>query len=550
MEQLAHPELPLHPQPANVRTPLNEYQQRNLSFMRKCETEQRVGGMILDQMGAGKTLTVLAYLATYGGRTLVVCPANVLRTWEAEIQKHIAPAILSYQFYYERDRHTSDYSGAQLVLTTYATLTQDHDGEQFTGFLHTTCFDRIVLDEAHHIRTLSSKQHTAVCSLMGEHRWCMTGTAIWNNLSDMYALFKFLRYYPLADADYFRHNVQGEAGCRLLFRHFLPLAICHRRREVDAIVRRAFVVSVPMAQVDREIYDKCRRLFRLKIEHLLLMYNKLSEGRIRARMQFCTIALITLLRQLASSAELLNRPAIGDVDRGCSVCWDANVSTALSPCSHRFCCQCLSHFKDLQRCPLCGQLVYERKDSLQDEPVHVFRIRAAPSAKTLTVLDLVLRQHPAEKIVVFSLWLHYIDIIEHWLARNGVQCLRIEGKITPTQRQERCSLFNTSPKYRVMLCSLTAGSEGSNLNAASVSIVCEPHWTEARVEQAQMRIDRYDQAGKQSLTCYTLISENTIEDQVNRMASQKKDMALAVMTQTAPPKDWVNRIKLMMNEIF
>lgn len=52
---------------------------------------------------------------------------------------------------------------------------------------------RIVLDEAHAIRTLKSKMSEAVCLLPGKARWMLTGTPIHNQVNDLYAALKFLR---------------------------------------------------------------------------------------------------------------------------------------------------------------------------------------------------------------------------------------------------------------------------------------------------------------------------------------------------------------------
>ena len=54
-------------------------------------------------------------------------------------------------------------------------------------------WNRIILDEAHHIRNRDTLASEATCALRGYNRWCLTGTPVQNNKTEMYALLKFLK---------------------------------------------------------------------------------------------------------------------------------------------------------------------------------------------------------------------------------------------------------------------------------------------------------------------------------------------------------------------
>lgn len=55
---------------------------------------------------------------------------------------------------------------------------------------------RVVLDEAHSIKEVSTVACRACCDLIADRRLCLTGTPVQNKLDDVYALLKFLRLDP------------------------------------------------------------------------------------------------------------------------------------------------------------------------------------------------------------------------------------------------------------------------------------------------------------------------------------------------------------------
>ena len=81
--------------------------------------------------------------------------------------------------------------------------------------LHSFCWWRIVLDEAHMIKSRSSQTSHAAFALTGIHRWALSGTPLQNRVGEFYSLIRFLRLDPMA---YYM--------CRAKVRHVYLLEHC------------------------------------------------------------------------------------------------------------------------------------------------------------------------------------------------------------------------------------------------------------------------------------------------------------------------------------
>ncbi|CAZ80188.1 unnamed protein product [Tuber melanosporum] len=275
---------------------------------REEKPDEVYGGILADVMGLGKTLQVIclivgsldaatAFAAPAEGErpskrrrvktTLVVSPLSTIGNWEGQIKAHVKFGTLSVYVYHGPKRVLSIEKLAQydVILTTYQIV-----GGEFAK--HTTggggasaskgsCpfqklhFFRIVLDEAHMIRSPSIMLTRAMLSLNAQRRWAVTGTPIQNRLGDIATLVKFLRIAPFDDstawnkyiaAPFKNANIESIANLRRIL-HSVTL----RRSKgiINLPPRKDEVVFLDFSSSEQQLYEATLRMSRRKLDLVL-----------------------------------------------------------------------------------------------------------------------------------------------------------------------------------------------------------------------------------------------------------------------------------------
>ena len=146
------------------------------------------------------------------------------------------------------------------------------------------------------------------------------------------------------------------------------------------------------------------------------------------------------------------------------------------------------------------------------DPRLVFEDFEGDSAKVDTIMTLVGRVVDAgEKVLVFSQFTSYLDILAKHLDDAGIPYFTLRGSTTKKRRLELCESFNVDATP-VFLISLKAGGTGLNLTGATVVIHADPWWNEAATAQSTDRAHRIGQT--KDVTVYKVICADTIEEVV------------------------------------
>lgn len=130
------------------------------------------------------------------------------------------------------------------------------------------------------------------------------------------------------------------------------------------------------------------------------------------------------------------------------------------------------------------------------------------------------------KVLVFSQFTTYLDLIQNKLKVQGYKIARIDGSLNFKKRASEIERFQEGDA-EIFLISLKAGGVGLNLTAASYIFLMDPWWNPAVENQAIDRAYRIGQDKK--LTVYRPIIKDTVEEKVLILQNVKKELFTDLM---------------------
>lgn len=273
---------------------LRSYQQEGVNFLRRM-TDRNFNVILADQMGLGKTVQLLAFLASRlrrnGSPALILCPASLVANWENEAKKFVPDFRIKAPLGNERNKFFDDKNEFDILILSYASARLAK--EKLNSFK----FSYLILDEAQHIKNPGTSNAKNCKSIASEHRIVLSGTPLENSPEDLWSIMDFLHPNMLGSLSAFRKKygqvasddeLRNDLACRIS-----PFILRRTKAEVakDLPQKTELVLYCDFGPEQRKLYDKV-----------------LAQGRkqLEEKSDFSSIFTVLLrLRQICCHPELL-----------------------------------------------------------------------------------------------------------------------------------------------------------------------------------------------------------------------------------------------------
>ncbi|MDI6105544.1 DEAD/DEAH box helicase [Actinoplanes sp. NEAU-A12] len=448
------------PPPEGLVGELRPYQIRGFSWLAFLDS-LGLGACLADDMGLGKTVQLLTLLLHHReGPALLICPLSVLGNWQREAGR-FAPS-LRVRVLHGADREDPAVLAAEadVVLTTYGTAVREADA------LAAISWDRVVLDEAQHIKNSGGSAAKAVRRFPARNRIALTGTPVENRLAELWSILDFVNPGVLASAHTFRARfavpveryADEDAAARL--RHATrPFLL--RRAKTD----HAIAAELPSKR-------HVRHLCGMTTEQVSLYRAVLDE----------------LVERLAEPGEK----------------WRKGLVLAAMTKLKQACVHPALLLKDGS--PLPGRS--GKIDRLEEIVDHALGA--------------------GESVLCFTQFARFGAMLTpHLSARFGVPVRFLHGGTSRGARDAMVAEFQEAKQPGVFVLSLKAGGTGLNLTAANHVVHVDRWWNPATETQASDRAFRIGQ--RRDVHIHTLVCLGTLEERIDRVLVDKGVLAERVV---------------------
>ena len=529
------------------------------------------GLLIADEVGLGKTIEAgliwTELRARYEARRLlVVCPAMLRDKWQRELTQRFgveADILGAGEVLKALQRPRADWPDGRAIIASLQGLrpprgwkdtdTPDNaDNTSTSTNLALAKFftdkadqeplvDLLVIDEAHYLRNAESLTAQLGHLLRGvaEHVVLLTATPI--NIADT-DLFNLLN---LVDPDNFQYReLFGQvmaaneplvkARQRILDRAATVQDIANLLR--DAQAHPLLHNNCQLAQLIAELptvnlQDSTVRIHLAdRIERVNLFNNVITRTRKRDVTEFRVTRRPAVHKATMHPAETELYQAVTDAIRAYAWSRDINDGFLLAaPQRQVSSCMAAAVRAWRRRAGITSDLLYEDfgydpnrseeaplidtliREVLPNVDLHELERHDSKYEVLRDLLGAYFKEHPQEKIVVFSYFRETLTYLAERLQQDGFSHRVLVGGMAEN-KQDVIERFRDNPEIRVLLSSEVA-SEGVDLQFCRVLVNYDLPWNPMRVEQRIGRLDRLGQAA-QSIVILNLCYADTIDERI------------------------------------
>ena len=455
--------------PKTLNATLRPYQERGLNWLVTMGS-LGLGACLADDMGLGKTMQLLAFL--------------LRRKDEAHRDARPALLIAPTSVVGNWEREVEHFAPSLDVVRHYGASRAKSASEipKKPGTLVVTTYGLLrrdaellssidwsvaALDEAQNIKNASSATARAARGLRASHRFALTGTPVENRLAELWSILEFANPGLLGPLEAFRRDFALP-----IERYGNDDAAARLRRIVGPFILRR-LKSDPTIIQDLPPKNEMKVVCTLTREQATLYKAVVDEE----------------LRRIESSDGIERRGRVL-----------ALLMFTKQICNHP--AQYLGESGPLPK-------------------------RSGKLARTTEMLEEAVAA--GDKALVFTQFREMGDkLVEHFGTNLGCEVVFLHGGTPKKARDEMVRRFQEDAHGpRIFVLSVKAGGTGLNLTAASHVFHFDRWWNPAVEDQATDRAYRIGQ--KRAVQVHKLICAGTVEEKIDRLLDQKRDLASKVV---------------------
>ncbi|KAF3922422.1 hypothetical protein AA313_de0205143 [Arthrobotrys entomopaga] len=472
-------DLEIHTQPKYISGgTLKDYQMDGMNWLYYRWFEKK-NAILADEMGLGKTIQIISFLEVLHQEHkvwpfLIVAPHSTVTNWIRELRTW-APSLRVVAFYgsgealklskkYELFSNAPSASARDLkchvVVTSYQAVA-DH-----STVLRPVPWQALIVDEGQRLKSDDTILYRELWTFKFNHKVLLTGTPLQNNIRELFNLLQFLDPKNI-DAKELEERF-GEVNKENLHElHDMIRPFFLRRTKAQALKDLPPISDVIIPLTVTKLQQKLYSSVLSKDAELIRAIMAKTEAKGSARSKLNNI--LVQLRKV-----------------------------------------------------LCHPFVYdtEIEEKLEDQQL-VFRNLVDASCK-LKFLELLLpRLHEqGHRVIMFSQFLHMLDVMEDFMGGLGLPTLRLDGSNDSAEKQKLIDAYNApeSPYFSFLL-STRAGGVGINLATADTVIILDPDFNPHQDLQAVARAHRIGQKNK--VLVFHLISVRSVEERIIQLSKKK-----------------------------
>ncbi|KAI3722793.1 hypothetical protein L2E82_33882 [Cichorium intybus] len=442
-----------------------------------------LNGILADQMGLGKTIQTIGFLAHLKGNGLdgpylVIAPLSTLSNWANEISRFV-PSMNAIIYHGDRSareelrsKHMPKSIGPKfpIVITSYEVAMNDAKKH-----LRHYNWKYLVVDEGHRLKNSQCKLLRELKWLRVENKLLLTGTPLQNNLAELWSLLNFIL------PDIFSSHEEFESWFDLSGKSNNEEAEEGRKSKVVAklhAILRPFLL--------RRMKEDVEQMLPRKKE--IIIYATLTEHQKNFQELLVNKTLEAYLREKV------------DTGRGVKGQLNNLMIQLRKNCNH----------PDLLEGAFEGSCFYPPLEQIVEQ-CGKFKLLERLLEKLLA------RKH---KVLIFSQWTKILDIMHYYFSEKGMEVCRIDGSVKLDERRQQIQDFNdVKSNYRIFLLSTRAGGLGINLTAADTCILYDSDWNPQMDLQAMDRCHRIGQT--KPVHVYRLATAQSVEGRILKRAFSK-----------------------------